>query len=225
MIRFRRDSWRVRQNGNCAGIWAPPLSKPNISNARSRPRVIYLVKIEWFQRYDDPPNRNAFEAIVQSWDTAMVPGEGNDYSVGLTWGLLGPRLYLLDVYRDQVNYPDLRRAVVMLRRKFGAAMVIVEEAGSGISIHQDLKADRADWIFQAPVKGDKAWRLARQSAKIEAGHVYLPKEAPWLSTFEKEIAAFPNGKHDDQVDSLTQFLRALDFGRGPLRHVSFCRRR
>ena len=59
-----------------------------------------LVKIEWFQRYDDPPNRNAFEAIVQSRDTAMVPGEGNDYSVCLTWGMLGPRLYLLDVYRD-----------------------------------------------------------------------------------------------------------------------------
>ena len=183
-----------------------------------------LVKIEWFQRYDDPPPRSAFEAIVQSWDTAMVPGEGNDYSVCLTWGILGPRLYLLDVYRDQVNYPDLRKAVVMLQRKFKAVMVIVEQAGSGISIFQDLKADRADWIFHAPVKGDKAVRLAQQSAKIEAGHVYLPKKAPWLSTFENEIAAFPNGKHDDQVDSLTQFLRALDFRKGPLRHVSFRRR-
>ncbi len=50
---------------------------------------------------------------------------------------------------------------------------------------------------------------------------YLPKKAPWLSTFESEVSAFPNGKHDDQVDSLTQFLRALDFGRGPLRHVFF----
>ncbi len=112
----------------------------------------------------------------------------------------------------------------MLQRKFKAAMVIVEQAGSGISIHQDLRAAGAKWIFVAPVKGDKAVRLARQSAKIEAGHVYLPKEAPWLSTFENEIAAFPNGKHDDQVDSLTQFLRALDFRKGPLRHVSFRRR-
>jgi predicted phage terminase large subunit-like protein len=53
---------------------------------------------------------------------------------------------------------------------------------------------------------------------------YLPKKAPWLSTFESEVTAFPNGKHDNQVDSLTQFLRTLDFGRGPLRHV-FCRGR
>ncbi len=50
---------------------------------------------------------------------------------------------------------------------------------------------------------------------------YLPKKAPWLSTFESEGTAFPNGRHDDHVDSLTQFLRALDFGHGPPRHVSF----
>ncbi len=57
-------------------------------------------------------------------------------------------------------------------------MVIVEQAGSGISIFQDLRAGRADWIFEAPIKGDKSGRLAQQSAKIEAGQVYLPKEVP-----------------------------------------------
>ena len=56
-------------------------------------------------------------------------------------------------------------------------------------------------------------------------NIYLPKKAPWLSTFETETAAIPNGKHNAQVDSLTLFLRAIDFGRGSLRHVSFCRRR
>ncbi len=50
--------------------------------------------------------------------------------------------------------------------------------------------------------------------------VYLPEKAPWLSPFESEIGAFPNGKHDDQVDSLTQFLRTLDFKPRPLRSLS-----
>ncbi len=49
----------------------------------------------------------------------------------------------------------------------------------------------------------------------------FPRKPPWLSTFESETAAIPNGIHDDQVDSLTLFLRALDFGRGPLRYVFF----
>ena len=41
-----------------------------------------------------------------------------------------------------------------------------------------------------------------------------PRKPPWLSTFESETAAIPNGKHNDQVNSLTLFLRATDFGRG-----------
>ncbi len=49
---------------------------------------------------------------------------------------------------------------------------------------------------------------------LASTNIYLPKKAPWLSTFESETAAIPNGKHDDQVDSLTLFLRATDFGRG-----------
>ncbi len=41
---------------------------------------------------------------------------------------------------------------------------------------------------------------------IEAGHVLLPKSAPWLDDFLLEVLAFPYGRFDDQVDSLSQFL-------------------
>ena len=50
-------------------------------------------------------------------------------------------------------------------------------------------------------------RVVAQSAKIEAGHVHLPKEADWLDTFLHELLAFPTGRHDDQVDSVSQFLK------------------
>jgi phage terminase large subunit-like protein len=79
----------------------------------------------------------------------------------------------------------------MLQRKFKAAMVIVEQAGSGISIHQDLRAAGAKWILHAPVKGDKAVRLAQQSAKIEAGQVYLPKEVPLALDLRKRDRRLP----------------------------------
>jgi predicted phage terminase large subunit-like protein len=48
--------------------------------------------------------------------------------------------------------------------------------------------------------------MAAQSAKIEAGQVHLPKDAPWLDDFKSELLAFPKGHHDDQVDSVSQFL-------------------
>jgi hypothetical protein len=57
--------------------------------------------------------------------------------------------------------------------------------------------------------GPRMDRMAAQSAKIEAGHVYLPKSAAWPGEFLTELLSFPNGRHDDQVDSVSQFLRWL----------------
>ena len=45
-----------------------------------------------------------------------------------------------------------------------------------------------------------------QTVKIEAGHVFLPEKASWLSDFKDEVLQFPNGKFDDQIDSMSQFL-------------------
>ena len=52
----------------------------------------------------------------------------------------------------------------------------------------------------------KESRLVAATSYIEAGHMLLPQEAPWLAEFEKELLAFPGGKHDDQVDSVSQYF-------------------
>ena len=49
--------------------------------------------------------------------------------------------------------------------------------------------------------------MKAQCARFEAGQVCLPTEAPWLSDFLQEMLAFPNSRHDDQIDSVSQFLK------------------
>ena len=49
--------------------------------------------------------------------------------------------------------------------------------------------------------------MVAQSAKIESGHVHLPQEADWLDGSPARVLAFPSGRHDDQVDSVSQFLK------------------
>jgi phage terminase large subunit-like protein len=41
---------------------------------------------------------------------------------------------------------------------------------------------------------------------LEAGKVLLKKNAPWLEELRAEMLPFPNGKHDDQVDALSQLM-------------------
>jgi predicted phage terminase large subunit-like protein len=68
-------------------------------------------------------------------------------------------------------------------------------------------SDRPFLLNYSIPKHDKATRLMSQTSEIEAGRVYLPKNAEWLEEFRRELLNFPNGVHDDQVDSLTLFLK------------------
>ena len=168
-----------------------------------------LVKRDWFKVYDDPPAVTPPVSIVQSWDVAGTAAARGDWSVCTTWATHRKTFYLLDVWRGRLEYPDLKREVVARQQAHGAQTVLIEKAGLGLSLVQDLKAD-SPVGFPNPIgivpQGDKVTRMEAECARIEAGHVVLPRDAPWLDGFLTELLAFPNGRHDDQVDSVSQFL-------------------
>jgi predicted phage terminase large subunit-like protein len=142
----------------------------------------------------------------------MMTGDQNDYSVCTTWLTYKNDAYLIHVYRSRLEYPDLRRKVISLAAEHRATTVLIENAGPGMNLLQDLRAAMPQGMtYPIGVKpeGSKVDRMAAQSAKIEAGHVHLPNSAPWLGEFLTELLSFPNGRHDDQVDSVSQFLRWL----------------
>src|SRR5262249_61651454 len=118
--------------------------------------------------------------------------------------------YLVDVFRDRLQYPDLRRKVANLAATHGAKTILIENAGPGMALLQDLWRDLPPGmprpIGRKP-EGSKVDRMVAGWAKIENGHILLPKEADWLDTFLHELLAFPTGRHDDQVDSVSQFLK------------------
>src|SRR5271169_7067585 len=60
--------------------------------------------------------------------------------------------------------------------------------------------------FWTPIGGQYSTPVDTQTAAIENGFVYIPETAPWLAEYLHEMTVFPNGKHDDQVDSTAQFL-------------------
>ncbi|WP_027525472.1 phage terminase large subunit [Bradyrhizobium sp. Ec3.3] len=169
-----------------------------------------LIKREWFRGYETLPKPGARDRVVQSWDTAMTTGEHNDYSVCTTWRIVNNNYYLLDVFRGRQQYPDLRRTVISLAAKHKVDAVLIEDVGPGMMMLQDLQRDTPNGMPR-PIgikpEGSKTDRMAAQSFRIEAGQVHLPTNAAWLGHFLLELLAFPHGKHDDQVDSTSQFLK------------------
>ncbi|MCH8113048.1 MAG: phage terminase large subunit [Proteobacteria bacterium] len=166
-----------------------------------------LIKRPWFRRYAKTPGRDSFIKIVQSWDTATGTEADNSFSVCTTWGVRENAYYLLDVYRKRLPFPDLVRAAVRLDREYVAHAVLIENAGGGQALMDTLRENLGIPFIPIRPRGDKETRVAQVSAVIEGGRVFLPEEAPWLAEFEREVLSFPLGKFDDQVDSMTQFLR------------------
>jgi predicted phage terminase large subunit-like protein len=164
-----------------------------------------LFKAEWLRRYRTAPSHE-FTQIVQSWDTAGTMSERADYSVCTTWGVARSDYYLLDVLRGRWEFPALLRRVQEHAGAYGAHRIVIEDAGSGAALIQSLRQTGNCAVLANKPKLDKETRAAQQSAQLEAGRVHIPQEASWLAEFEHEILAFPNGRHDDQVDSLVQFL-------------------
>jgi len=160
------------------------------------------IKRAWIRRYDQLPQSGL---IIQSWDVANKQGEENDYSVCTTWLVHDNRYYLIDPLRGRFDFPTLRTRVSEHAKLHKASQVLIEDAGFGTALIQELKA--ADFaVIAVKPEYDKKIRMAIQSAKFENGQVFFPKEAPGLADLEAELFAFPNCRHDDQVDSISQAL-------------------
>jgi predicted phage terminase large subunit-like protein len=165
-----------------------------------------MVKQDWFKSYAPNELPEKFDRIIQSWDTANKPSELSDYSACTTWGLKGPRFYLLNVLRRRMAYPDLKRAVRELWEAYGPTVVLIEDKASGTQLIQELVEDGIRAVKRFKPEYDKVMRLHAQTATIENGFVYLPQEGHWLAEYVREMTTFPNGKYDDQVDSTSQAL-------------------
>jgi len=174
---------------------------------QQRPALIEggLFKSHWWMFYDEAPNTIA--EVLQFWDTAYKTGEANDYSACVTIGFDRDSFYVLDVWRDKVDYPTLTRVAQVLYRQYMPSRVFVEDAASGQSLVQSLRTETSLPVIPVKVDADKVSRANAVTGMMESGRVFIPSKAEWLSPFLSEMSMFPNGAHDDQVDSFVGCLR------------------
>lgn len=167
-----------------------------------------LFQWSWFDTYEYRPDRDEFNMVIQSVDTAFGDGMDSDYSVCLTFGRKEQDWYLLDVLRNRDSYSDFKSSLAQLIRRWNSDLVIVEYAGTGVTLYRELtrEARLRDKIRWVRPKTSKQERFTTQIERLKHGKFLVPQDAPWLDDFRRELVSFPNGKHDDQVDALTQFL-------------------
>src|SRR5208282_792406 len=163
-----------------------------------------MFKRAWWKISATVPEK--FERIFLSVDSAFKTGKQNDFSVGLTLGVSQAAFYVLDIWRERVEFPALQRKIDVLAERYRPNQILIEDQASGQSLIQSLQANSRLPIKAIKVDRDKISRAAAILPLIEAGRVVLPAGAEWVGQFIDECATFPNAAHDDMVDALSQVL-------------------
>ncbi len=163
-----------------------------------------IFKDEWWQYYDAAPT---FKWRGIYADTAMKTKEQNDYSVFQCWGVTdNGKAYLLDMIRGKWEAPELlaQARAFWNKNKAGASTLRhmkVEDKASGTGLIQTLKREGVP-VLPIQRSIDKVTRAMDAAPSIEAGHVYLPRNASFISDLLTEATQFPNAAHDDTLDPL-----------------------
>lgn len=176
-----------------------------------------LIKLEWLTAiYRAGALPSKFDSIAFSLDSAFKTGSTNDYSAIVVIGTLrsargghAPGHYLIDAWRGKVEFSDLKRRVVELYEIWHPDAVLVEDAASGQSLIQELRAETTLPLKPIKPDRDKYSRVAAVCPMLEARRLILPEVAWWRENFIAELTAFPAGAHDDWVDAVAQALNYL----------------
>ena len=152
------------------------------------------------------------DMMIQAWDATFKSGENNDFVAGQTWAKRGADCYLMPGWcHKRLSFTETLQAIRDQTRIYPQARAkLIEEKANGPAIIDTLKKEIPGIIPVTP-DGGKVVRASAVSPMWEAGNVYLPHPLwkPEVEDFIQEIVEFPNGAHDDSVDSMTYALRRL----------------
>lgn len=209
-----RRQWEAIKTRSGSRTWA------SLYQGRPAPESGDVLKRDWWQRYDTPLHLvrddgvhivTDYDDMLMSWDLTFKDTKGSDYVVGQVWMRRGADAYLLDQVRGRLDFVATAEKVKALAARWPQAVLkIVEDKANGPAVIAYLRRTVPGIVPEEP-QGSKLARASAVAPLIEAGNVHIPavELAPWSDDLIEEAAAFPNGKHDDQVDALSQGLNRL----------------
>jgi predicted phage terminase large subunit-like protein len=152
--------------------------------------------------------------IIQSWDTAFEKNNRADYSACTTWGVFYrdidgsevANIIVLDAFKERMEFPELKKTAMEFFKEWNPDTLIVEKKAAGAPLIYEMRRMGIPISEYTPSKGsDKIARANAISDLFASGMVWRP-ETRWADELVEELASFPNGDHDDLVDSTTQAL-------------------
>lgn len=174
-----------------------------------------LFKISMIEPLDAAPIGGE---IVRAWDlaaTAQIGTRNPDWTVGLKLMRTREGRYIvLDVVRLREGPDGVERAIMNTARADGHGVRIglpqdPGQAGKQQVLHLTRMLNGYT-VESSPETGDKATRAAPVASQLNVGNFSVISGKEWTAPFKDELASFPGGMKDDQVDALSRAFGMLD---------------
>ena len=163
-------------------------------------------------------------SVCRAWDIAATEkkkaSDDPDYTAGTLMGRRRDNSYVvLDVINQRVHAAEVEKLIFNTamadRAKFGYKYKIrlpQDPGGAGkIVANTYVRALAGFNVTALPVTGSKENRATPFAAQWQAGNVYV-LNAEWNDDYFKQLESFPDGKHDDMVDSSSDAFNEIAVG-------------
>ena len=184
-------------------------------NWNARPAAGQFFNRSWFEIVPGAPAD--LVQVVRYWDrAATVPSSQNpdpDWTAGCKMGKDARGFhYVLDMRKDRLNPGGVETFIKNTASQDGPSVEIGLEQDPGQAGKMEaqyLARQLAGYRVRViPKRKNKTTAAKPFSSQAEAGNVMLVR-GDWNESFLKELAYFPEGSHDDQVDSSTGAFNML----------------
>ena len=169
------------------------------------PKAPVQLPPEFNDQFKAQPNPYEYTAIMV--DSSWGEGVGANPSAIATWSQSRNALFHRNQHVERLEFPDLMAAVVKKFYEYRAQAIVIEASSAGIAIIQTLRRETTLPIVPVVVHEAKTTRAEAVVPLIQTGRCKWLKGSPWLPSFIEEHCAFPNGAHDDQVDTTSMALQ------------------
>lgn len=138
-------------------------------------------------------------------DVAGTDTRRSDYTVFMVFDVTKtqPRYALLRaVERVRMTTEHHEGKVIEWYERYRPKALHIENKTFGTNLIGRLRRHPGLVVVPVPADTNKVVRALPVGYEINAGLLWFPESAGWLTEFERELTKFPNAKHDDQVDTL-----------------------
>ena len=144
---------------------------------------------------------------IRGWDLASTVKKTSDYTSSTKLGIKDGVTYIAEVHRFKGTPDEVEDTITQKANLDGRDTLISlpqDPGQAGVYQKNALSRALSGYTFEfTPESGDKQTRASPFASQVNVGNVKMSR-GEWNDEFIKEMQIFPNGKHDDMIDSTSR---------------------